>query len=255
MLWYSVVPCQPMAMQRGRAASPPRDTAGLKPARERILAAAFAAFTERGFAAASTLEIATRARVSKRELYALFGGKQQMLVACISARARRMRLPAGSAAPRNRAELEVRLLEFGSVLLRELSEPEVIALFRLAVSEAERSPEVGRALELYGSRAACAALREILEDAQAAGLTLETADLDVLVSRFMSLLLDDLLMSLALGLRPRPGTQEIGRRAAEAARGVLESHSAPRVRMTHERRRLRRLRNPGGHGGDRGRAR
>jgi AcrR family transcriptional regulator len=37
--------------------------------RERILKAAFAAFKKSGYATASTLEIATRARVSKRELY------------------------------------------------------------------------------------------------------------------------------------------------------------------------------------------
>ena len=43
--------------------------------RRRILEAAFAAFTKSGYAAASTLEIATRARVSKRELYALVGNK------------------------------------------------------------------------------------------------------------------------------------------------------------------------------------
>ncbi|MBV8653445.1 MAG: helix-turn-helix transcriptional regulator, partial [Alphaproteobacteria bacterium] len=48
---------------------------------------------ERGYAGASTLEIATRAKVSKRELYALFGNKQGILTALISSRATRMRQP------------------------------------------------------------------------------------------------------------------------------------------------------------------
>jgi AcrR family transcriptional regulator len=43
------------------------------------LRAAMETFREHGFAAATTLEIATRARVSKRELYALVGNKEQML--------------------------------------------------------------------------------------------------------------------------------------------------------------------------------
>src|SRR5215467_12649400 len=60
--------------------------------RERILAAAFKAFMEKGYAATSTLEIATRAKVSKRDLYATFGTKQAMLVGCIASRATRMRL-------------------------------------------------------------------------------------------------------------------------------------------------------------------
>src|SRR5260370_1102219 len=57
--------------------------------RKRILEAAFAAFRKSGDATASTLEIATRARVSKRELYALVGNKQEMLIACIRERAQR----------------------------------------------------------------------------------------------------------------------------------------------------------------------
>jgi len=58
---------------------------GENPVRARILEAAFSAFTQRGFADTSTLEIATRARASKRELYAEFDSKQDMLVACIRA--------------------------------------------------------------------------------------------------------------------------------------------------------------------------
>ena len=60
----------------------PDDTA----VRSRILEAAFRAFTKSGYAATSTLEIATRARVSKREIYALVGNKEQMLAASIAAR-------------------------------------------------------------------------------------------------------------------------------------------------------------------------
>jgi AcrR family transcriptional regulator len=50
---------------------------------ERILGAAFKAFTEDGYGETSTLEIARRAKVSKRDLYAKFGSKHAVLVACI----------------------------------------------------------------------------------------------------------------------------------------------------------------------------
>jgi len=62
--------------------------------RRRILQAAFTLFRKSGYATTSMLEIATRARVSKRELYALVGNKQQMLIACISERANRLQVPA-----------------------------------------------------------------------------------------------------------------------------------------------------------------
>ena len=74
--------------------------------RERILDAAFAAFMKSGYAMASTLEIATHARVSKRELYALVGNKQEMLIACISERAKRFSVPADLPVLRDRETLE-----------------------------------------------------------------------------------------------------------------------------------------------------
>jgi len=50
--------------------------------RERMLEAAFTSFCEHGFSDVSTLEIATRARVS-RDLYALFRNKQAVSADCI----------------------------------------------------------------------------------------------------------------------------------------------------------------------------
>src|ERR1700733_2349592 len=99
--------------------------------RARILDAAFATFMKHGFAAASTLEIATRARVSKRELYALVGNKQAMLIACIRARAGRLQVPADLAAPRDRQILARVLAAFGTQLVGEVTDPTVVAIFRL----------------------------------------------------------------------------------------------------------------------------
>src|SRR3977135_2597437 len=100
--------------------------------RERILEAAFAAFMKSGYATTSTLEIATRARVSKRELYALVGNKQEMLIACISARARRLQVPADVPVTHDRETLAHVLASFGGQLIREITDTEVIVLHRLA---------------------------------------------------------------------------------------------------------------------------
>src|SRR5882724_9065419 len=99
--------------------------------RERILEAAFAAFMKSGYATTSMLEIATRARVSKRELYAQVGNKQEMLIACISARAKRLDVPADLPVLRNRETLEQVLTTFGTKFVHEVSDPAVIAVFRL----------------------------------------------------------------------------------------------------------------------------
>src|ERR1700758_4020450 len=138
--------------------------------RERILEAAFAEFMKSGYATTSTLEIATRARVSKRELYALVGNKQEMLIACISARAKRFDLPADLPVLRNRETLERVLASFGAKLVREVSDPTVIAVFRLAIGEAGQAPGVARVLDSMGRDASRAALRNIMAQAQASGL-------------------------------------------------------------------------------------
>ena len=51
--------------------------------RERILSAASDAFLEFGFERTSTADIARRAKVSKRELYSLFGDKRALLAAVV----------------------------------------------------------------------------------------------------------------------------------------------------------------------------
>lgn len=188
-------------------------------ARGRILEAAFSAFTRHGYAAASTLEIATQARVSKRELYALVGNKQQMLVACIRERSRRLQIPVDRPTPQDRETLAQLLVAVGTQLLREVSEPTVVAAFRLAIAEAVHAPEVAQALDSIGRETARSALRKLMAEAIAAGL-LEGRPAE-LTEQFGALLWGDLMMSLLLGLAPQPNAREIARRARDATAAFL----------------------------------
>src|ERR1700727_1898880 len=121
-----------MRMSKAEAST---DKAGHEPAvRTRILDAAFEAFMKNGYAASSTLTIATRARVSKRELYALVGNKQAMLIACISARAARLQIPAAFPVVSDRETLANVLAIFGAKIVQEITDPTVIAVFRLAIA-------------------------------------------------------------------------------------------------------------------------
>ena len=206
--------------------SKPRQEGGDETAvRERILDAAFAAFMKSGYAAASTLEIATRARVSKRELYALVGNKQEMLIACISERAKRFDVPADLPVPRDRETLAQVLASFGTKLVREVSDPTVIAVFRLAISEVTHAPEVARALDSIGREAGRAALRKIMAGAQASGLL--TGRPAELAQQFAGLLWRDLMVSLLLGVAERPSPRKIAQRARDAAAAFLQLHLLP----------------------------
>jgi AcrR family transcriptional regulator len=193
------------------------------PARGRILRAAFEAFTQQGYAGTSTLDIATRAKVSKRELYALFGSKQAMLVATITSRTDRMRLPADLPAPRDRAALRETLVRFGKNLLHEVCQPPVLAMLRLGVAEAERSPEVARSLNEAGRDATRAALAGLFVHAQESGLV-GPGDSAQIGDEYRALLWGDLMIGLLLRVVDLPGEAEIARRATTAADTVLRLH-------------------------------
>jgi AcrR family transcriptional regulator len=205
-------------------APPSRAGADAAPARARILDAAFAAFSAYGYAQTSMLEIATRARVSKRELYALVGNKHDMLVACITERAGRMRPPADMPEPRDREGLAGVLAAFGERLLREVSDAAVLGVFRLAIAEAERAPEIARALDSIGRAAARRELATVLEKAQACGLL--GGDPAEMATRFLALLWGDLMMGLLLRLVDPPAPEEAGRRARDAASAFLRLQPA-----------------------------
>jgi AcrR family transcriptional regulator len=190
--------------------------------RARILEAAFAAFTKRGYAASTTLEIASNARVSKRELYALVGNKQQMLIACISARATRLQAPADLPIPDTRATFARVLTAFGTQLVREITDPTVVAVFRLAIAEAVQSPEVAQALDSIGREASRAALRQLMSQAQAAGLL--NGRPAELAEQFGGLLWGNLMVSLLLGVAERPSSRELAARARDATTAFLQLH-------------------------------
>jgi hypothetical protein len=71
-----------------------------------------------------------------RERRARAASKQEILAVCIAERVKRLRMPVDLPEPLDRKALSLALTAFGSNLLREISNPIVIAVFRLAIAEA-----------------------------------------------------------------------------------------------------------------------
>jgi len=190
--------------------------------RTRVLKAAFALFGERGFAGTSMLEIATAAKVSKRDLYALFTDKHALLKDCIVARANAMRraLDPATPLPPDKAALATMLVDLGSEILRAVSRPEVLMLYRLAISESDRAPDVARLLDAAGREANITALAEFIAKAQAGGL-IGAGDPIALAVRYTSLLWGDLLVRLLLRVRDAPEPAEIALRAGSATEALM----------------------------------
>jgi AcrR family transcriptional regulator len=201
------------------------------PTRERIVRAAMQAFMELGYAETSTLEIATRARVSKRELYTLFGNKQAMLAAAITDRVQRMPLVPKLPQARNREALAAILVELGVTVLREVLDPHVMAVFRLAIAEAQRAPEVAQTLET-ARMTVRNAVEDVVAQSQSAGL-LGAGEVADMGRQYLALLFGDLMMGVLLRVREAPGTAETDRRARAATADFLRLN--PQAGRVHRR--------------------
>jgi AcrR family transcriptional regulator len=191
--------------------------------RARMLHAAFDSFMQVGYAKTSMLAIATRARVSKRDLYANFADKGAILAACIESRARDMRAPLELPPPRTEPALQATLERFGTTALGMGTLPTSVAAFRLAIAE----PETDAAAVL--DRAARETNRAVIDDflarAQGNGL-LRPGDPHALAGLFLNLLWGDVMMRLLLRIAAAPDAPEIERRAREATRLFLALYGA-----------------------------
>jgi AefR-like transcriptional repressor, C-terminal domain len=134
-------------------------------------------------------------------------------------------VPAHLPMPRDRRTVGRVLTEFGAHLLREISDPDTIAVFRLAIAEAERAPEVARALDSIAREASRGALRGLLAHARLAGLV--RGDPGKIAEQFMALLWGSLQIGLLLGVAERPGPGENRRRARAASAVILKLYAAP----------------------------
>ena len=190
--------------------------------RDRVLDAAFSLFREHGFSGTSMLDIVTEARISKRDLYALFRNKHEVLAACIGERTKRMRRPLDTmiSTPQTRNALTTLLVEFGESALKTMCHPDALTVFRLAIAESDRAPEVARTLDSSAREANIKALAELIRKAQSQGL-IAAGDPAVLVARFFSSLAGDLLIRLLMRVREAPTEREIGVRARAAAEMLM----------------------------------
>ena len=85
-------------------------------------------------------------------------------------RAKRLLVPADLPRPPDRQTLANVLTCFGAQRVHEVSDPAVVAVFRLAIAEAANAPEVARTLDSTGREAGRTALRNIMHQAQTSGL-------------------------------------------------------------------------------------
>jgi AcrR family transcriptional regulator len=192
-----------------------------KSVRDRIIDAAFAAFTQFGYEGTNTNDIARLARVSKRDLYAYFPSKRAMLEQCISERVDLLRLPIDLSVPDSAETLRDTLVRFGTTLLVGLSQPEVLSMHRLAIVNAEIAPDVAQTLDQFGRTGTIDGLVDFLQRVREHGL-LAGAEAQEMAEVFLAILMrSGILMRMVMRVAEAPTETEARARAELAADSLL----------------------------------
>jgi len=196
--------------------------------RQRVVNAAFTLFRDQGFSSTSMLDIVSRARVSKRDLYALFNNKHAVLAACISGRTQPARRPLDPTIPmpQTREALAALLVELGASILNMACHPNVLTVFRLAIAESDRAPEIARTLHRNGREANQKALAELVRKAQSLGLV-PAGEPGAMAAGYFSALWGDLLVGLLLRVWEAPTKREIEFRACAATEMLMAWQPRP----------------------------
>ncbi len=151
---------------RIRCGRPSNERAG--EVEERILEAAGKVFLERGFDGASIELIAETARSGKPTIYSRFPNKEALFAAALAHRISVKNARVGSQKPSG-ATIEQRLASIGVAVIRETLTEEFIGLFRLAIAEAHRFPDLVASLTRMARERGTGTVAKLLADVAECG--------------------------------------------------------------------------------------
>ena len=137
----------------------------------------------------------------------------EILSACIEARAIKMQLAVELPQPTSRPMLEATLATFAAKILTEVTNPKIVSVFRLAIAEATRAPQIAQTLDRVGREATFRALVRLMAKAQAGGF-LASGDPAQFATEFMALAWEGLRANVMLGVVPLPARKPSGPRSS-----------------------------------------
>jgi AcrR family transcriptional regulator len=161
--------------------TPARASRGGRPSAEeaariedRILDAARSLFFKEGYGAFSIETLAREARISKRTFYTRFKGKPDLFRKVVHKLIADLHTPQ-AANVMTTGSFEIIMHNLADMMLRAGLSKNILSLNRLLLAEAERFPELARAMDEEGTRArAIAGIGALLEkEAKAKGIKLE----------------------------------------------------------------------------------
>lgn len=194
----------------------------MSPKRAAIEKAAASVFLRDGFAGASMEAIAREAKVSKATLYSHFQGKDDLFGAIVRNNCQQMLVDIESSVAAGLGPREL-LLAVGLKFLKKMMSDEVMAVYRILVSEAPRFPALGRAVQNAGPGPSCNGLADYFRHQTAEGV-LSVGDADVAADQFFGALLGGIHFRRLICVDKPASAGEIKLRVATAVDAFLAAH-------------------------------
>jgi AcrR family transcriptional regulator len=193
---------------------------------KRILDASLEVFAEFSFEDSTTGEIASRSRMSKRDLYALFPNKQALLMGVVM---REMQIQerefretvARTAVLKN---LRTKLDLIGIALVEDLLSPSMGVVRRLVISESLKQPFLGNLFFEGGVAQRCKHLVEVLSAHQSKSAPMKPADLQSAAEHYFSMVAFFPSVMSEIGMRGKWTAGAIKKHVSLATEHFMKAH-------------------------------
>lgn len=184
--------------------------------RKQIEAATHAVLLERGYAGASMLEVAKRAKASNETLYRWYGDKRGLFAALVKGNAA-SGIGQLDKALTGAGSLDQKLTEFAVALLTGILSDSAIELNRAAAADA--SGDLGRTIAEFGRNAVMPRLAQLLDSAE----SLDGFDnAEAAAETFITLLVGDLQARRIIGAVSAPDADFVRDRAKHSVAQFLK---------------------------------
>lgn len=191
--------------------------------RQTILDVATKAFIELGFNNTSMSEIASRVGGSKSTLYNYFSSKEEIFSAVMETSAKREIADAFESLD-FKQDIEITLNKFGRQYLASIMRGNILAIWRMAVSESERS-DIGQRFYTQGPQRGWKLLSDYLSKKIEEGV-LRKSDSGVCAMHLKGLIEAELYLSVVLGVEAAPDSKKIEEVTARAVTVFLLAYRA-----------------------------
>ncbi|MDU7197195.1 TetR/AcrR family transcriptional regulator [Phytobacter diazotrophicus] len=191
--------------------------------RQTILDVATKAFIELGFNNTSMSEIASRVGGSKSTLYNYFSSKEEIFSAVMETSAKREIADAFESLD-FKQDIEITLNKFGRQYLASIMRGNILAIWRMAVSESERS-DIGQRFYTQGPQRGWKLLSDYLGKKIEEGV-LRKSDSGVCAMHLKGLIEAELYLSVVLGVEDAPDSKKIEEVTARAVTVFLLAYRA-----------------------------